>query len=331
MANSSFKKILVVRFSSIGDIVLCSAATRCLKNQYPSAEIHFATKKAYAELAGALPGVEKVHSLGPRFAPFIQSLKNEHFDLIIDLHNNLRSARLKLNLGVKSLSFNKENLQKWKMVRFKSSDQVSHVALRYVEAMDSIGVKYDGKGLNLDLPKDLSVPLIEAEFIAVAVGAKFKTKQIPESVLVEILKGIGKPIALLGGPEDAKAGDAIFDTLDGQKVLNYCGKLSILESAGMIRQADLVLSGDTGLMHIAAALKKRVVCLWGNTVPGLGMYPFYPTDQKDLAKNFEVGGLSCRPCSKIGFDSCPKGHFNCMMKQDTNAIRMVILQQSTRP
>lgn len=330
MAKTALKKVIFIRFSSIGDIVLCSAATRCLKLKFPEVEIHFATKEAYAALAASLPGVAKVHCLKGSMPELIRTLKQEEFDLIVDLHHNFRSARLKIGLGIKHLSFHKENFRKWKMVRFKQQQNISHVARRYVETMQSIGVEYDGLGLELNLPNEQSLPELPEEFIAVAVGAKFRTKEMPTELMVDILKPAKKHIVLLGGPDDQIKAKRITSELTGKEITNYCGALSILESAGVIAKAMVLLTGDTGLMHIAAAKKTPTVSVWGNTVPQFGMYPLYPDGMEDLGRSFEVWGLSCRPCSKIGYSNCPKSHFDCMKMQDTASISEAIQLQSTK-
>jgi ADP-heptose:LPS heptosyltransferase len=106
----------------------------------------------------------------------------------------------------------------------------------------------------------------------------------------------------------------------GTHVINLCGQLSLAQSASIVGQSARVFTHDTGLMHIAAALRKPIVSIWGSTVPAFGMYPFYP-DGLDLNTTLEVKDLSCRPCSKIGYDKCPKGHFRCMVGQDFGLMR----------
>ena len=134
---------------------------------------------------------------------------------------------------------------------------------------------------------------------------------MPLEKLIEVCEKLNEAIVLLGGPEDAERGEQIALEL-GDKVYNACGKFKLDESASLVQQANWVISHDTGLMHIAAAFKKRIVSVWGNTVPELGMYPYLPDPQ---SKMLEIKGLSCRPCSKIGHAKCPKGHFKCMQHE----------------
>jgi ADP-heptose:LPS heptosyltransferase len=142
----------------------------------------------------------------------------------------------------------------------------------------------------------------------VVIGGQHATKMMPLAKLIEVCHALKSPVVLLGGPEDAAKGEAISDAI-GPQVFNACGKFKLDESASLVQQALWVISHDTGLMHVAAAFKKRIVSVWGNTVPELGMHPYLPDAG---SKMVEVKNLSCRPCSKIGFSKCPKKHFQCM-------------------
>ena len=142
------------------------------------------------------------------------------------------------------------------------------------------------------------------------IGAKFNTKAYPEEKIIEVCRKIENPVVLLGGPEDAEMGERIKKEV-GEKVYNSCGKFNLNQSASLVKQADKIITNDTGLMHVAAAFKKEIISLWGNTIPEFGMYPYMPGNENQ-SRIFEVKNLSCRPCSKIGFQKCPKGHFRCM-------------------
>jgi ADP-heptose:LPS heptosyltransferase len=151
-------------------------------------------------------------------------------------------------------------------------------------------------------------------------GAQFATKQIPVSLLTEILEGIPLPVVLLGGPMDAGRAAELVQNLGGQQVLDLCGKLTLRQSAFMTKHCEKLLTGDTGLMHIASCFGTPIVSVWGNTVPDFGMYAYAPQD-RSLYTIHEVEGLSCRPCSKIGYKECPKKHFNCMHLQNPAVIK----------
>lgn len=297
----------------MGDVVLTSALVRCLKLQL-DAELHFVTKAAFAPILESNPYVDKVWALGAdNYPQLLQALQAEAFDQVIDVHNNLRSWRLALALGKPTRRFAKRNVAKWLLVNFKwnTLPAAEHVVHRYLQTVKHLGVQYDAAGLDYFIPADTQVDdMPQGTFWALAIGAAHATKQIPEHKLAEIIEKSPFPIALLGGKAEQALAQALTSRFPA-KCINYCGQLSIHGSALVIQQANLVISPDTGMMHIAAALKKPIVSVWGNTVPALGMWPFYPTGM-ELEKRLEVLNLPCRPCSKIGYAACPKGHFKCM-------------------
>ncbi|MCU0325258.1 MAG: glycosyltransferase family 9 protein [Spirosomaceae bacterium] len=306
-------KFLIIRFSSIGDIILTSPVVRCIKQQIPNAEVHFVTKKQYGGLLENNPNIDKYFLLDKSLNLLIKNLKSENYDFIIDLHNNLRTSIIKFRLGVKSYSFDKLNWQKWLLVNFKINTMPNkHIVDRYLETVSDFGVKNDNKGLDFFIPKNISNPLsLEPNsYVAFAIGGQHNTKKLPNHKIIELCSKIDKKIVLLGGKEDELNGAEIVKQV-GEKVINFCGKCSLNQSAEIVRHADYVISHDTGMMHIAAALKKKTISIWGNTIPEFGMYP-YQTEFK-VIENKQLG---CRPCSKIGYEKCPKGHFKCMQDLD---------------
>ena len=328
-------KILLLRFSSIGDIVLTSPIIRCLKDQIPDAEIHYFTKKPFREILEINPNIDKVWIWEKDPSSVFRELKKENFDVIVDLHHNLRSARVKFNLRVKSNSFNKLNLQKYLLVNLKINLLPEiHIVDRYFEAIKSLGVRNDNKGLDFFIPEQDEISLsslpatYHAGYVVVATGALKNTKRLPTEKLLELLNKIKHPVILLGGPAEKEEGEYLATSL-GNNVINYCGKLTLAQSASFIKNAKVVITHDTGLMHIAAAFHKPVISVWGNTVPEFGMYPYIPGEpEKSIIA--EVNGLSCRPCSKIGYHQCPLGHFRCMNEQDLSAIAVAADQSFSR-
>ncbi len=324
-------KILILRFSSIGDIVLTSPVPRVLKTQLEDAEIHYCTKSSFKFLVADNPYVDKVHVLENSLAGLIKRLKAEKFDYIIDLHHNLRTLRIKLALRVKSWSFDKLNWQKWLIVNFKINRLPNrHIVDRYLDTVKPLGVKPDQLGLDYFIPEKDEVDLEwlpethRKGYVAYAIGAQLGTKKLPVQRMIELCDKINKPVILLGGKEDAAAGEEIarfFERSEkshpyeesladlGKKtvVFNACGKFNFNQSASLVKQAKAVFSHDTGLMHVAAAFGKKVYSIWGNTIPSFGMYPY-----RTQFVVFENNRIKCRPCSKIGFDKCPLGHFKCM-------------------
>jgi heptosyltransferase-2 len=307
-------KILVLRFSSIGDIVLTTPVVRCLKQQLPGAQVHFCTKRAYQTLVENNPYIDKTFFLEDKLGDIIQQLRAEKYDYVIDLHNNLRTRIIKLRLGVRSYSFDKLNLRKWIYVRWKVNAMPNvHIVDRYMATVQPLGVQNDGRGLDYFIPyrdhveADWLPETHRHNYVAYAIGGQHATKKLPVLRMIELCWKINHPIVLLGGKEDRESGDEIVRAVGKHMVYNACGQYNLNQSASIVQSARVVFSHDTGLMHIAAALKKKVYSIWGNTTPQLGMYP-YKTPYVVLERT----GLECRPCSKIGFDQCPLKHFKCM-------------------
>lgn len=319
-------KILVIRFSSIGDIVLTTPVLRGIKQQLSDVELHYLTKKQFASLIENNPHVDKVFTIEKGIDEILPLLKAENYDQIIDLHNNLRTFRLKRHLRKPSTSVDKLNWKKLLLVKFKINHLPDlHIVDRYFATVKGIGVKND------QLPGDFVISHedkidIKSEFglefkhyYTVAIGAQFATKRLPLDKLNEVLSNIDLPVVLVGGPTDFEEGEKLIASLSGKEIYNTCGKYTIHRSASIVAQSRKLLTNDTGMMHIAACLEVPIVSVWGNTVPAFGMYPYYP-GQREMYSIHEVEGLNCRPCSKIGFQKCPKGHFKCMLEQDVSSI-----------
>jgi ADP-heptose:LPS heptosyltransferase len=329
-------KILIIRFSSIGDIVLTSPVMRCIRKQIPSAEIHYLTKFSYREVVEYNPHISFRHYFKDDLGEVVPDLRKEKFDFIVDLHNNFRSLKVRSVLRRRSKAFNKINLEKWLYVNLNWNIMPEvHIVDRYLETVKELGVKNDGEGLDYFFcPEDEirieELPLTHLHgYIAIAIGAQHATKKLPLEKLKTLVSILQYPIILLGGKEDFEIGEVIRNQ-DPFKTFNGCGRFSINQSASLIRLSKLVITHDTGMMHVAAAFKKKIISLWGNTVPEFGMYPYYGSDElhkqdyTGSSKMIGVRGLSCRPCSKLGFEKCPRGHFNCMNKIDVKEIASLV-------
>ncbi len=307
-------KFLILRFSSIGDIVLTTPVVRCLKEQVPGAEVHVATKRQFAVLLENNPYLAGRHYYDGSLPTLVSQLRAERFDYIIDLHNNLRTRLIRWQLGVKTYAFDKLNWQKWLLVRLKINTLPDrHIVDRYLNTVAPLGVRNDGQGLDYFIPDNDQVEpgrlpqAHRAGYVAFAIGGQHTTKKLPLSRLIELCQKINYPVVLLGGREDRATGAAIESALGAGHIYNACGQYNLNQSASLLAGARVVFSHDTGLMHIAAALRKKVYSIWGNTTPRFGMYP-YNTPYTVLENNM----LACRPCSKIGYNACPRGHFRCM-------------------
>lgn len=315
-------KFLIIRFSSIGDIVLTTPVIRTLKQQVAGAEIHFLAKKQFIPVISGNPYIDKIHEF-EGVAPTTVNLRKEGFHYIIDLHNNLRSAIFKSRLQAIPFSFRKLNIEKWLLVNFhKNLLPDTHIVDRYLETLKVFDVEFDGRGLDYFIPagdeintSELPKPFCD-EYVLFAIGANHATKRLPVDMIIALCRELKLPVILSGGPEDSATAKEVADAC-GNLVLNSCGKFNINQSASLVRQADLVITHDTGLMHIAAAFKKKIISVWGNTIPEFGMSPYMPHPDSAI---FEIGGLTCRPCSKLGYKKCPKRHFRCMKDQNVKEI-----------
>lgn len=304
-------KILVIRFSSIGDIVLCTPVIRACKMQL-KASVHFLTKKRFRDVLSNNPYLDKTYFFEQHLSEVKSTLQSEAYDFIVDLHNNLRSRQVKFWLNAPSGTFPKENINKWLMVNTKINRLPdTHIVDRYFLAFNQI--KNDGKGLDYFIREENKVDLGIGKYICIVLGATYFTKRIPPSILHKMLDQINGKILLIGGPEEEALGGEIAKNL--AHVTNACGKYNLNQSASIVAQSGAVITSDTGMMHIAAALKKPIFMVWGNTVPAFGMGPY-----KTQTRHFEVADLKCRPCSKLGRDHCPKGHFKCMEEQNIDQL-----------
>lgn len=319
-------KILIIRFSSIGDVVLTTPVIRMAKKQIEGAEVHIATKKVFYPVVEANPYLDKIHVFENELKPLIEKLKQERFTHVIDLHNNLRSRKIKKSLGVPAKSFAKLNIEKWLAVNFKQLHKLPdiHIVDRYLETLSEFNIKNDQEGLDYFIPEKDQLRLNELPethrkgYIAWVIGGSYSTKMLPNEKILEVLRRIDKPIILLGGPEDVENGKLIAAKI-GLLVFNACGKFNINQSASLVEQSIKVLSNDTGLMHVAAAFNKSILSFWGNTIPEFGMYPYLPKNA-DKSTVMQVADLRCRPCSKLGYKNCPKKHFYCMKLIDSDKV-----------
>ncbi len=323
-------KILIIRFSSIGDIVLTSPVVRCIKKQVKDAEVHYLTKETYRPLLVGNPNIDRIFTIKDNLREVIPLLRREKYDFIVDLHHNLRSWVTKLSLMRPSGTFPKKNFQKWLLVRFKINFLPDrHVVDRYFRAVKKLKITNDGQGLDYFIPDADIIPsdflpaTHQGGYLAFVIGARHRTKILPDEKIAGICRTVGRPVVLLGGPEDRGRGDAIAREA-GSLVYSACGRLNINQSASLVARSDLVITHDTGLMHIAAAFRKRIISIWGNTVPAFGMYPYFPAGDAHLSLIREVKDLKCRPCSKLGYESCPRRHFRCMNEIDEREILKLI-------
>ena len=326
-------KFLVIRFSSIGDIVLASPVLRCLKKQVITAEVHFLTKSTFKPVTISNPYVDKFFYYDNDIDAVISILRQEQYDYVIDLHNNFRSNKVKRSLGVKSYTIDKLNFQKLLLTKLSIDIMPKrHITRRSLDTVSHFGIKDDEGGLDYFIPdedmvNESDIPASHhAGYIAIVIGASYHTKKLPVHKLIALCTAIDHPIILIGGKEDADVGTAVAGAVSDGKVYNACGKFNLNESADLVRRSKLVISHDTGLQYIASALNKQVLAIWGSTSPRLDVEPYYSkaflaTQKESPYENIiRQPRLRCQPCSKYGNKKCPLGHFKCMEQMDINYI-----------
>ncbi len=338
MSSSNPKRILIVRFSSIGDIVLTFPVVAAIKSLYPDCKIDYVTKQNFKVLLEGCPAIDEVFLLEDSLQALRRKINLAQYDAILDLHNNLRT-RLLFGFHLKRVfRFPKNNLEKWLLTTFKIfPKQRKHVVERYLSTLSGLesNWKIDTANNSYTIPSSAQFD-IQARFdlapktyVAIAIGAQFATKRLPTDMLIELVKKIDGSVLLLGGKEDQAASSAILDACKGQHLVSAVGLTNIHESAWLVKNARTLLTHDTGLMHIGASFEVTLHVIWGNTIRDFGMYP-YRLEQEEVY-HYEVADLPCRPCSKIGHQSCPKGHFECMRKQDLTGIAAAMNQASATP
>lgn len=292
-------KILLIRLSSIGDIVLTTPVLRCLALQRPGDELHMMVKAPFRALADASPYVARTLVYGDPV--------EEHYDWVVDLQANARSRKVCRQLRpCRVTRLRKQNLAKALLTLFKHEVlPIRHVCDRYLEAVAPLGVKNDGHGLDFHLPPEAAPQMPSEPYEVLVVGANHYTKAIPLPHLQLMAQGIPCRVLLLGGKKEAAA-TASVEWSDN--VTDLCGKTTLMESAALLRDACEVVTPDTGMMHIAVALGVPVKLLWGSTDPRYGFAPYAPKGWVEQ----QVSRLACHPCGKLGHDRCPLGHFKCM-------------------
>jgi lipopolysaccharide heptosyltransferase II len=327
-------KTVVFRLSSIGDIILSSPLLRGLRSAAgPAARIDFVVKKQYAELVKFNPhlsivheydeatGLDGLHQLG-------EELRAEQYGLVVDIHNNLRTKYLRRRCeGAEIVQVSKQGLERWILVHLKKNiykDNVP-VAERYLSTVSRFDVVNDGKGLEIFIPDEIQFGVTSRmgslrlhryrKVIGICPGAKHFTKRWPQEKFAAIASRLSREfeakIFIFGGVDDRQPGTEIAAVIaketGEQSITNFAGTLRLLETAAAMEYCDLIITNDTGLMHLASARQKKILAIFGSTVKEFGFFP-YGTESVVLERN----DLSCRPCSHIGRNSCPEKHFRCM-------------------
>ncbi len=331
--TSSLNRALIIRFSSVGDIVLSSLLVRALRSRFPSSQIDFVVKEEFADLVRYNPYINTVIAF-PRGGGFAdlrrlrRRIVRTGYDAMFDIHDSLRSRYL--CAGAANVHrVNKRKLARFLLVKFKINvygrcSGAPSVALRYLETARSFGVEDDGKGLDLfvdekdamNVGRVLAAQFPPAErFIGICPSANHANKMWPAERFAEVGSELGKtyrrPVLLFGSDRERARCEAITARMETAspdvRVVNLAGRLSLAETAIAMERCLIVVTNDSGLMHMAAARKRPVVAIFGPTVRELG---FFPWGTRSIV--LERAGLPCRPCTHIGLPACPKKHFKCM-------------------
>lgn len=346
----SLEKILIIRFSSLGDIILTSPLIRALRKTFPEAQIDFLVKSEYANIVKFNPNISSVIELKSDDRSELKWLKQKirriRYDLIVDVHNSLRSRFIRCFSKARyKVVVNKRVFRRFLFVKFKINLYRDYlpIAERYLETVEKFGVKKDDYGLEIYLPEDTKnyVSTISNQIVStkrnviiglVPTARHFTKRWLYERFAelgVEIVRKYQSTILIFGSKEEHDYCEDITQMINARSetnsAVNYAGKLTVLEIAAMFDVCNLIITNDSGLMHLAAARKRKIVAIFGSTVKEFGFFPYGTSSIVVENKN-----LSCRPCSHIGLAKCPKEHFRCMkeiqVKEVLNAVQSLLEQ-----
>ena len=326
-ALQELNKILIIRLSSIGDIILTTPLLRSTREKFPLAQIDYLTKKEFTDILKNSREIDHLIEFDKNtgftgLKALKKKIRSEKYDLLIDLHNNLRSNYLKFNSGIRfKTTYSKKLLERFMLVKFGRNiyKELKQVYLRYFESVKRFDIQYDHKGTEVVVSEDNTTKIkeilrndhfdFEKSLIVICPGASYSNKRwIAEGYGVVAGYFYHKKnafIAFAGGKQDTEICWQIIDKFD-LKAVNYAGRFSLAESASLLKEASLVITNDTGMMHLSQAVKTPVVAIFGPTTQELGFFPI-PENSKVVEND-----LKCRPCTFKGLNYCPEKHFNCM-------------------
>ena len=323
----NYQRILLIRFSSIGDIILTSPVIRVLRERAPEARIDMVVKREYAELVQTNPRLNKIYAFDkrtklPGLLNLVRQVRAVRYDLILDLQRNLRSSLVYWGgRAVRRLRYRRPMLKRALLVHLGINlyKEIVPVPDLYFRPLKKLGFMNDGKGLELwptTQQQEKAAALLrenqvreDALLIGLSPMAAHTMKMWePEGFITlgaALVGRYGARIVIFGGKEDRALGEEIARAIPGHPVV-ACGKLSLMESAALLGRCRLLVTNDTGVMHMAVAMKRKVVAIFGPTTEELGFYP-YSTEHAVLSKD-----LPCRPCTSIGTNTCKMGTHACM-------------------
>lgn len=319
-------KFLIIRFSSIGDIILTTPLIRCLRATFPNAQIDFLVKKEFAVVLSGNPHINSIITFDKtdsrnQLRRIRMQVQLTRYSMIFDIQKNIRSMMIGVGSRTGIAGFSKKLIARDLLIRFKINiyKEIKPVYLRYFEAVETLGVRYDGKGTEV-FPAEQETGIVEAllaqnnipqdkPLLVVAPGAQWENKRWTTEGFATaadtFCNQTGAYTVLIGGAGDVET-CSLMQAQMKTPSLNLAGKLSLMGSAALLGKAAMVLTNDTGMLHMAQAMKAPVVAVYGPTTRELG---FFPLPVKSRVAEIDI---SCRPCTQKGLHSCPKKHFRCM-------------------
>ena len=308
-------KILIIRLSSIGDIILTTPIIRCLKQQ-TDADIDFLTKNNYKNLLNSNPNITQTFGLSENKKELLNILKSKKYDCVIDLQNNLRSFKIRFAIGVKSYVYSKNNFKRYLLIQFGYNLLNNHVVDRYFKTVKKLRITNDKRGVDYFMSDNTSIEFdTNQNYLIWCIGGTHEAKKLSFVQISDVLSHLNLPVILIGGSEDMELSEQIIQSTHSKIVYNFCGKTSIEESAYLLKKSQLVLTNDTGMMHIASAFDSPIISFWGCTKPSLGFYPYLP--KKEGRKI--ITSVTKKPCSKHG-KYCRTNNQGCI--KEINSLKI---------
>jgi heptosyltransferase-2 len=327
---STSPNVLAVRFSSIGDVLLTTPLFRAIRLRHPVARISVLTKQAHVPLLSHNPYVDRVIGLkaGRPLASVAAELRAGAYTHRLDLHDSLRTRMLRTLVRGGWTTYPKHRVARALLIYTKRNHyrDPRPMAERYFSAARDLDVVPDGKPpdffLGPDAERQASDWLAaaglgqERRMIALAPGAAHATKRWPQTHWMNLIRRIvteGFDAVIVGGPDDAPLAAALSER-SGGRVVSAAGVFGLQETGAVLQRAAALISGDTGVMHMATGVGTPVVALFGPTVRAFGFFPY-----TNRAEVLELA-LSCRPCTSKGGPRCPLGHHRCLVEIQPESV-----------
>ena len=318
---------MVIRLSSLGDIILTTPVLAAIKAKYPRSVVDFLVLDKFAEAISGNPHIDTLRLFDKRrhqgitgIARFARTLHSQNYDQVIDLHVKLRSIILTAFIGAPVFRYRKRSMHKsvgvkLRLMRYHVDDTIVN---NYFGAVKHLGIPIGDEKLCFNYrSEDVQYVAAYKNFVALAPGAANATKKWPLSYFAQLGKLLDEKIIIIGGPEDIAAGQEICRRI-GANCQNLAGKLTLKQSGALIAQAKYIVCNDSGPFHMARAVGTRSFVLFGPTDPKMFSYA--------SDANLVYANLPCSPCSLHGDHKCPLSHFKCMWSLTPEIIHHQIMK-----